>query len=66
MIVTAGLFATQEELENDPQLTARLLTADFTNTVLFCEEARKRLLGSGGHPERSEDRREAKDPSLAG
>ena len=46
MVVTAGLFATQEELENDPQLAARLLAADFTNTVLFCEEARKRLLAA--------------------
>jgi decaprenylphospho-beta-D-erythro-pentofuranosid-2-ulose 2-reductase len=44
VIVTAGLFATQEELENDRQLAARVLTADFANTVLFCEEARKRLL----------------------
>jgi len=44
VVVTAGLFATQEELENDQQLSARLLTADFTGTVLFCEEARKRLL----------------------
>jgi decaprenylphospho-beta-D-erythro-pentofuranosid-2-ulose 2-reductase len=48
VIVTAGLFATQEELESDPQLAARLLTADFTNTVLFCEEARKRLLPENG------------------
>jgi decaprenylphospho-beta-D-erythro-pentofuranosid-2-ulose 2-reductase len=45
VVVTAGLYATQEELENDPELAARVLTADFTNTVLFCEEARKRLLG---------------------
>ena len=45
VVVTAGLFAPQEELENDPELAARLLAADFTNTVLFCEEARKRLLG---------------------
>jgi NAD(P)-dependent dehydrogenase (short-subunit alcohol dehydrogenase family) len=48
VVVTAGLYARQEELENDPSLTARLLTADFTNTVLFCEEARRRLLASGG------------------
>ena len=27
-------------------MAARLLTADFTNTVLFCEEARKRLLAA--------------------
>ena len=48
VIVTAGLFASQEALENDLQLTARLLAADFTHTVLFCEEARKRLLKKGG------------------
>ena len=48
VIVTAGLFAPQEALEDDPRLAARLLAADFTNTVLFCEEARKRLLAAGG------------------
>jgi len=48
VIVTAGLFASQESLENDSQLAARLLAADFTNTVLFCEEVRKRLLEKGG------------------
>jgi decaprenylphospho-beta-D-erythro-pentofuranosid-2-ulose 2-reductase len=48
VIVTAGLFAQQEELESDPQLAAQLLAADFTNTTLFCEEARKRLLAAGG------------------
>lgn len=47
VIVTAGMFATEEELENDPQLAAQLLTADFTGTVQFCEEARKRLLARG-------------------
>jgi short-subunit dehydrogenase len=48
VIVTAGLFATQDVLEADTGLTARLLTADFTNTILFCEVARKRLLAAGG------------------
>jgi short-subunit dehydrogenase len=48
VIVTAGLFATQDGLEADTGLTARLLTADFTNTILFCEVARKRLLAAGG------------------
>lgn len=43
--VTAGLFATQEELEKDRSLAARVLQADFTQTVLFCEEAKDRLLG---------------------
>lgn len=48
VVVTAGLFATQDALEEDAALTARLLTVDFTNTVLFCEEARHRLLDQGG------------------
>lgn len=44
VVVTAGLFAKQEEMENDAELASRVLTADFTGTILFCEEARKRLL----------------------
>ena len=48
VIVTAGLFATQAELEADPVLAERVLNVDFTGTVLFCEEARKRLLARGG------------------
>jgi len=48
VVVTAGLFANQEEFEADSGLTARMLAANFTNTVLFCEEARKRLLARGG------------------
>jgi decaprenylphospho-beta-D-erythro-pentofuranosid-2-ulose 2-reductase len=48
VIVTAGLFGTQQQLEDDPRLAARVLLADFTNTVLFCEEARRRLLSRGG------------------
>jgi short-subunit dehydrogenase len=48
VIVTAGLFATQETLERDRELMARLLTVNFTNTIRFCETARERLLASGG------------------
>ncbi|MBC7173981.1 MAG: SDR family NAD(P)-dependent oxidoreductase [Polyangiaceae bacterium] len=48
VVVTAGLFATQEELEADPALAIRLTTVNFANTVGFCEEARKRILASGG------------------
>ncbi|MEO5767380.1 MAG: SDR family NAD(P)-dependent oxidoreductase, partial [Polyangia bacterium] len=43
-----GLFATQDRLEADPAFTGDLLTVNFTGTVLFCEEARKRLLARGG------------------
>lgn len=48
VVVTAGVFATQEELEDDPARAEALLTIDFTNTILFCEAAKKRLLARGG------------------
>jgi NAD(P)-dependent dehydrogenase (short-subunit alcohol dehydrogenase family) len=48
VIVTAGTFATQEELEDDVDETRRLLDVDFARTVEFCEAARKRLLAGGG------------------
>jgi decaprenylphospho-beta-D-erythro-pentofuranosid-2-ulose 2-reductase len=48
-VVTAAVFATQEKLEQDPVLAQKMLTVDFANTIVFCEEARKKLLlrGSG-------------------
>jgi short-subunit dehydrogenase len=48
VVVTAGMFASQDELENDSALAARLLETNFTQTILFCEAARKRLLAGGG------------------
>lgn len=48
VIVTAGLFAPQDRLEEDLHFTRRLLTVNFTNTVLFCEYAKKLLLLRGG------------------
>jgi short-subunit dehydrogenase len=48
VVVTAGLFGTQEQLEADPDLLARVLDVDFTKTILFCEQARTRLLAQGG------------------
>lgn len=48
VVVTAGLFATQERLEEDPALARRVLEVDFARTVEFCEEARRRLLAGGG------------------
>jgi short-subunit dehydrogenase len=48
VVVTAGLFATQEALEADAALRERLLTLDFTHTVGFCEAARALLLRQGG------------------
>ena len=48
VVVTAGIFADQEDLEADPVLVHRLLEVDFTHTVLFCEDARKRLMQQEG------------------
>jgi short-subunit dehydrogenase len=48
VIVTAGIYASQEKLEEDPVLAGRLLDLNFGNTVRFCEAARKRLLAAGG------------------
>src|SRR5262249_55374719 len=47
-VVTAAMFATQDALEADVELTRRLVTVNYANTVVFCEHARKRLLARGG------------------
>ncbi len=48
VVVTAGMFATQEALEADTDLARRLVTVNCANTVALCEMARKRLLARGG------------------
>jgi short-subunit dehydrogenase len=48
VVVTAAMFATQDALEADVELTRRLVTINFANTVVFCEHVRKRLLARGG------------------
>jgi len=48
VVVTAGAFATQDALEADREQRRQLLTANFTNTIEFCELARQRLLDQGG------------------
>ena len=48
VVVTAGVFATQEELEHDADATEQLLLVDLVRTIRFCEEARRRLLARGG------------------
>ncbi len=48
VIVTAGIFATQAALEADREQARRVLVVDFAHTVVFCEEARARLLARGG------------------
>ena len=48
VIVTSGLFASQDALENDIELTRRLCVVNYAHTVVFCEHVRKRLLARGG------------------
>lgn len=48
VIVTAGDFGSQEELESDPRRLEQLLRTNFTGTILFCEAARQRLMERGG------------------
>jgi NAD(P)-dependent dehydrogenase (short-subunit alcohol dehydrogenase family) len=48
VVVTAAMFATQDALEADIELTRRLVTVNYAHTVVFCEHARKRLLSRGG------------------
>jgi short-subunit dehydrogenase len=48
VVLSAGVFAAQERLEQDPALLRRLLTVDFVNSVAFCETARRQLLDQGG------------------
>ncbi|MBX3263865.1 MAG: SDR family NAD(P)-dependent oxidoreductase [Labilithrix sp.] len=48
VVVTAAMFASQEALEADVELTRRLVTVNYANTVVFCEHVKKRLLARGG------------------
>lgn len=48
VVVTAALFATQDKLEDDIELTRRLVTVNYAHTLVFCEHARKRLIARGG------------------
>jgi short-subunit dehydrogenase len=48
VVVTAGVFGTQDALEADPMLLQRMLTVNFANTVLLCEAARRRLTAARG------------------
>lgn len=48
VVVTAAMFATQDVLEADIELTRRLVTVNYAHTVVFYEHARKRLLSRGG------------------
>lgn len=48
VIVSAAILAPQQRMEQCPPCAAEVLQVDFTNTLLFCEESRRRLLAHGG------------------
>jgi short-subunit dehydrogenase len=48
VIVTAALFASQSELEQNRELARRLATVNYAHTLVFCEHVRERLLARGG------------------
>jgi short-subunit dehydrogenase len=48
VVITAGLFASQDVLEADPALAERLLTVNFAHTIVLCERARVRMMARGG------------------
>ncbi|MEE8142034.1 MAG: SDR family NAD(P)-dependent oxidoreductase [Planctomycetota bacterium] len=48
VVVTAGIYAGQEQLESDLEVRDRLLRINFCNAIHFCEEARQHLLERGG------------------
>ena len=48
VVISAAIFATQEQLEADADLALRLLRVNYAHTVALCEDVRKRLLARGG------------------
>ncbi len=48
IIVTAASFAIQETLEKNLEMAREMLSVNFTNTIIFCEHARKHILANGG------------------
>ena len=48
VVLTAGIYADQAELEEDTERARQLLVLNFANSVAFCEDARKLLLAGGG------------------
>src|SRR5690606_35340204 len=48
VIITAALFATQEQLEANIDLTRRLVNVNYATTVVLYEHVRRRLLARGG------------------
>lgn len=48
VVLTAAVFAREDDLAGDPETAARLLTVNFTHTLFFLEQVRHRFLAQGG------------------
>jgi len=48
VVLTAGVFAPQSDLDDDPVRTHELLRLNLADTIAFCEAARRELVGNGG------------------
>lgn len=48
VVLTAGMFAAQSDLDDDPARTHELLRLNLADTIVFCEAARRLLVDNGG------------------
>ncbi len=48
VVLTAGVFAVQRDLDDDPERVHELLRVNLAGTVVFCEAARRLLISKGG------------------
>ncbi|MEQ1506667.1 MAG: SDR family NAD(P)-dependent oxidoreductase [Myxococcota bacterium] len=48
VVITAGMFATQDKLEEDLEFTRKMLIVNYAHLVIFCEHVRRKLLAQGG------------------
>ncbi|MCB9670478.1 MAG: SDR family NAD(P)-dependent oxidoreductase [Alphaproteobacteria bacterium] len=48
VVITAGLFGTQDALEEDLDRAWQVMTVNYANTVVLCEKARRYLMANDG------------------
>jgi decaprenylphospho-beta-D-erythro-pentofuranosid-2-ulose 2-reductase len=48
VVITAGMFGTQDKLEEDLEFTRKMLIVNYAHLVIVCEHFRRRLLAQGG------------------
>ncbi|MEQ1566668.1 MAG: SDR family NAD(P)-dependent oxidoreductase [Myxococcota bacterium] len=48
VVITAGMFAPQDKLEQDLEFTRKMLVVNYAHLVVFCEHVRRELMSKGG------------------